>query len=279
VGDDQEIDEFIEQLISNVDDDELSENKEEVEDSMMEVLDEEDDEEEEETDQDEEEGAERQASEMLIESQTGDEAQSADSADDDEGDTENGVAEDEEILVQEATMEIEQRGAISSEDSVEDDRPKQKRAKKATSDHDADNSAAVKSRIAPEERPLPEPVVIPNAVYRFLLRQGRIGHVIIMVCIWIAEFIQTYVPPLASLLGMITSRVFPPVKARAYDDRASGSAQTVNARYAGFVSSGRTKQKKKQARLADQEALEKLRRVGSIREAKYRRVSDSFLKR
>jgi hypothetical protein len=59
--------------------------------------------------------------------------------------------------------------------------------------------------------------------------------------------------------------------------------QKVNEQYAAFVSSDGTsvrgKQRKKQVRKADEQAAEKLRRVGSIQDAKFRHVSVDFMKR
>jgi len=127
----------------------------------------------------------------------------------------------------------------------------------------------------------------PNAIYRFLLNQGRIGHILVLICVLIAEFITTYIPPLAHLLGFIFSFLLPSEEAedgRIYRRGAPrGSAQKVNAQYAAFVSSDGTsvrgKQRKQAVRKADEQAAEKLRRVGSIQDAKFRHVSVDFMKR
>ena len=127
----------------------------------------------------------------------------------------------------------------------------------------------------------------PNALYRFLLNQGRLGHILLMICVLITELVQTYIPPLAHLLGFIFSFLLPSDEAedlRRYRRGAPrGPTPKVNAQYAAFVSSDgstiRGKQRKQQIRKADQQAAEKLRRVGSIQDAKFRHVSVDFMKR
>lgn len=128
----------------------------------------------------------------------------------------------------------------------------------------------------------------PNALYRFLLNQGRVGHFVVMICVLIVEFITTYIPPLAHLLAFLFSFV------SSSSDKAQGGGsyrrgaprgpvEKVNAQYAAFVSSDGTsvrgKQRKKAARKVDEQAAEKLRRVGSVQEAKFRHVSNDFMKR
>ena len=127
----------------------------------------------------------------------------------------------------------------------------------------------------------------PNALYRFLLNQGRIGHIFVLICVLITELITTYIPPLARLLAFIFSFILP-------SDRVEGGSasfgrgprdplQKVNEQYAAFVtsdgSSVRGIQRKKHARKADEQAAEKLRRVGSIQDAKFRHVSVDFMHR
>lgn len=126
----------------------------------------------------------------------------------------------------------------------------------------------------------------PNALYRFLLNRGRIGHILVLICVLIVELIQTYIPPLAYLLGAIFSFLSPSDEIEggtSYRRGPRGPVQKVNAQYAAFVtsdgSSVRGKQRKKQARKADEQAAEKLRRVGSIQDAKFRHVSVDFMKR
>jgi hypothetical protein len=118
----------------------------------------------------------------------------------------------------------------------------------------------------------------PNAAIRFLLNQGRIGHIIAMICIWISEFTQAYLPPVATFSAWIVSLLFP-----ARNEGPYVPPKNVNEQYAGFVSadgtSGRAKKTKLATKKADLKAVEQLRRIGSIKEAKYRHVSVNFLKR
>ena len=126
----------------------------------------------------------------------------------------------------------------------------------------------------------------PNALYRFLLNQGRIGHIVVLICVLIAELIMTYIPPLARLLAFIFSFILPSDRMEgggSFRRGPRGPVQKVNEQYAAFVSSDgssvRGKQRKKQARKADEQAVEKLRRVGSIQDAKFRHVSQDFMHR
>ena len=124
----------------------------------------------------------------------------------------------------------------------------------------------------------------PNALYRFLLNQGRIGHIVIMFCVFVVEFVITYIPPLAHVMGFLFSFVLPNENDhQSYRRRAGGPPQKVNAQYTGFVSSDgssvRGKKRKEQVQQADKQALEKLRQVGSIQDAKFRHVSVDFMKR
>jgi hypothetical protein len=155
------------------------------------------------------------------------------------------------------------------------------------------------SQEAPEEKPFhdnPEvevdeaypahqslaPARPPNSLYRFLLNQGRIGHILIMFCVLVVEFVKMYIPPLAHFLGFIFSFVLPQEEDHS-SSRRKGPPQKVNAQYAAFVSSDgssiRGKKGKEQVRKADKQAIEKLRRVGSIQDSKFRHVSIDFMKR
>jgi hypothetical protein len=102
----------------------------------------------------------------------------------------------------------------------------------------------------------------------------------------ITELITTYIPPLARLLAFIFSFILSPERVEgsgSFRRGPRGPVQKVNEQYAAFVSSDGTsvrgKQRKKQVRKADEQAAEKLRRVGSIQDAKFRHVSVDFMKR
>jgi hypothetical protein len=146
-----------------------------------------------------------------------------------------------------------------------------------------------KSESKEEVTPLPERAVgptRPNPLYRFLLNQGRIGHIVVLICVLITELITTYIPPLSRLLAFIFSFILSSERVEgsgSFRRGPRGPVQKVNEQYAAFVSSDGTsvrgKQRKKQVRKADEQAAEKLRRVGSIEHAKFRHVSVDFMKR
>ena len=156
-----------------------------------------------------------------------------------------------------------------SEDAPQKDATSSESASESPDDFEADAAP-----VAAQRR--------PNAAYRFLLGQGRIGHFIVMLFVWIAEFVQAFIPPLANFLTWILTTIF---GADAAGQMMRGGPREperkVNDQYAAFADrrAMRGKQKKKAGKRADQEAAEALRQVGSVNEAKYRYVSDDFLKR
>lgn len=120
----------------------------------------------------------------------------------------------------------------------------------------------------------------PNALYRFLLRQGRIGHIIVVSLVLLAEWISMYLPPLAKLLSWLISFILPrPPERRSgmEGDLYMGSST------ASIIVGQRTGQSSKQKRAltlqADRVALQQLKRLGNVHEAKYRHVSLDFLRR
>ena len=139
----------------------------------------------------------------------------------------------------------------------------------------AESTSEASTEISAPPRP-------PNPIFRFLLNQGRLGHVIVMICVWISEYVQTYIPQLATFMIWIASTIFP-VSSSSRGGGLYVPLKKVNEQYAGFVSTDGTsvRGKKNQAatRKADQKALEQLRRIGSVKEAKYRHVSVNFMKR
>jgi hypothetical protein len=148
------------------------------------------------------------------------------------------------------------------------------------------NKDEAPNEVSPAHQSLaPQPPRRPNALYRFFLNQGRIGHILVMFCVFVVEFVINYIPPLAHILGFILTFLLPKEDDHllGYRRRAGGAPQKVNARYAAFVSSDgssvRGKKRKEQVQQADKQALEKLRRVGSIQDSKFRHVSIDFMKR
>ena len=103
-----------------------------------------------------------------------------------------------------------------------------------------------------------------------------------MILVWISEFIQVFIPPLAVFFAWIASVLGP----AALDGGRGGpyvAPKSVNEQYTGFVSndgtSVRGKKNKVATKKADQKAMEQLRRIGSVNEARYRHVSVNFMKR
>mmetsp|Transcript_24933 Transcript_24933/g.41332 ORF Transcript_24933/g.41332 Transcript_24933/m.41332 type:complete len:456 (+) Transcript_24933:168-1535(+) len=134
------------------------------------------------------------------------------------------------------------------------------------------------------------PTKRPNALYRFLLTNRRMGgHMIVMYLVWMAEFIQTYLPPLANIYTSLMTLLFGAAAAYGeYDDNHDSSSSTtttttqngyqVNDQYAAFVSSKRTGSNRKQvSKRADEEAADQLQRVG--RGARYKHLSITFMQR
>lgn len=116
----------------------------------------------------------------------------------------------------------------------------------------------------------------PNALYRFLLDFGMVGQVLALLLMFITEYLSAYVPFLPSLL----SRVLPQ---RQLNDRIRQERPPMSQLAASAVTSRRTgqtiKQRRKLTKQADQMALDQLKRVGNVQEAKYRYVTSDFLAR
>lgn len=124
----------------------------------------------------------------------------------------------------------------------------------------------------------------PNALYRFLLDKGRLGHMIVMFFVWMAEFIQTFLPPLANAFSLLATAIFGAESLRGTSrlQQDVDSTKHVNDQYVAFVDNRRAirgKHKTKANQKADQEAADQLRQVGSVVEARYRHLSQDFMKR
>lgn len=200
---------------------------------------------------------------------------------------------DAEDTVVEIAMSTEQT-AQAQTDKKEESAKLSKRKRRAASVADGSNADPEGDKASPDKETPSPPAVAPyrrpNALYRFFLGQGRIGHVIVMACIMVVEWIQTYVPTVVNFITWIFLQLglgggggsASMVDTRDHDETL-GMQSKVNAQYAAFVSTDgstvRGKQQKKQAKRADEKAVEQLRRVGSVKEAKYRHVSLDFMKR
>jgi hypothetical protein len=126
----------------------------------------------------------------------------------------------------------------------------------------------------------------PNAIYRFLLDKGRLGHMIVMFFVWMTEFVQTFLPPLANSISFVVTAIFGAESLRGTSglqhQQDGDSSKRVNDQYVAFVDNRRAirgKHKTKANQKADQEAADQLRQVGSVVEARYRHLSQDFMKR
>lgn len=119
----------------------------------------------------------------------------------------------------------------------------------------------------------------PNAVYRFLLRQGPIGHVIVMILVACTEWMLIYVPLLAQLFSWLSALLLPspPRSDLLYDDRRPSSQPFLVVGLSKRTGQS-SKQRRKLMQQADQVALEQLHKV-QVHTAKYRYVSDAFVQR
>jgi len=156
------------------------------------------------------------------------------------------------------------------------------------------SSAAAIRRPPPPPPPPPRP---PNAAYRFLLGQGRAGHVVVMVLVLCKEWFDLYVPAVSHLLAWSTTKLLFVATGGGrrddYEDERDLMLSSSRRSGAGSSSllSSRTgqssRQRKKQIRRDDQAALEQLKRLStastadaaSSLHAKYKYVSLDFLKR
>jgi hypothetical protein len=128
------------------------------------------------------------------------------------------------------------------------------------------------------------PIQAPNALYRFLLRQGPVGHVMVLVLVLVVEWVQKYVPQLADLVAFLWTSLAPaglqrslaPQQLGGYRGSAATSLQHL---YTGGRTPVTGRQRSKLRKQADKEAMIQLQRVGDIQDAKYKHVSADFMKR
>ncbi|KAG7353317.1 hypothetical protein IV203_009366 [Nitzschia inconspicua] len=123
------------------------------------------------------------------------------------------------------------------------------------------------------------PRIRPNRLYRFLLGYGYLGHVVIMDCILAVEWLQLYVPFVPHL---VTYVMFDLLKIQRSSSRVKGESAIL--RTSGFLGADGTsvragKKKKAQTKKEDQRALDQLKRLGDVNQARYMFLSQSFMKR
>jgi hypothetical protein len=117
----------------------------------------------------------------------------------------------------------------------------------------------------------------PNLMYRYLLGYGQVGHSLIMVSVFGIEWVYTYLPILASLLDVCKHQVLQGKYGLRREEKAIVSQTT------GFVDESGSavrggKKRKAQTRKDDQRALSQLQQIGDVSQARYRFVSDHFMR-
>jgi len=151
------------------------------------------------------------------------------------------------------------------------------------------NNSDMSHATSEKETQLPPPP--PHALYRFLLRRGRVGHIIVMTLIICFEWIRLYIPTLYNLLFecLLKLRIIADPEEVRWKQRKLAERQkrldiAANAESAGMVSDqrglGSKKARKAKAEREDALALAKLKQLGTdISVAKYRHLSNDFMKR
>ena len=127
-------------------------------------------------------------------------------------------------------------------------------------------------------RPVPVIRTRPNRLYQHLFTYGRVGHFLIMTCVLLQEWVDTYLPEVGNSFRRVVAESFPSLLGPRELSEAPISQTT------GFVGADGTavrgaKKRKSQLRKDDQKALFQLSRVGNVATAKYRFVSQVFMKR
>ena len=135
------------------------------------------------------------------------------------------------------------------------------------------------TKTTPEDVPSPVPRKLPpNFIFRRLLNYGFVGHLLIMEIILASEWLNLYVPQIQKLAHYIVYDLLKQEKKFGY-----GSGKPENYMTSGFVNIGEgsrlPKKSRKQKRKEDQRALDQLKSVGNVNEAKYRFISQNFMKR
>lgn len=118
----------------------------------------------------------------------------------------------------------------------------------------------------------------PNAFYRYLFTYGRLGHVVIMECVLLQEWVELYLPAARNCFNWAIAQILPSVFG-SKDRTDTAPSQTT-----GFVGADGSavrgaKKRSSQMRKEDQKALNQLKKVGDISQARYRFLSQNFMKR
>lgn len=124
------------------------------------------------------------------------------------------------------------------------------------------------------------PRIRPNPLFRFLLGKGVIGHTLVMEAVLTFAWVRVYLPDVYRLFNDVATTILPSLGNRDGEDDDGKSASLAT----GFVTSDGTtvragRRSKAQTKKADEKALNQLKRVGDVKQARYRFVSESFMKR
>ncbi len=118
----------------------------------------------------------------------------------------------------------------------------------------------------------------PNALYRYLFTYGRLGHIVIMECVLIHEWMETYLPIVNASYKWTVGQIFPSLVVPRELVDAPLSQTTGFVGVDGSAIRG-AKKKSSQMRKEDQKALIQMKKVGDISRARYRFLSESFMRR
>ena len=202
-----------------------------------------------------------------------------------------------------ATEEEEDEGdSTEDDDTEEDDESQEKESAETSAEESSEPVVAATPTKARRRRKIQQSadvkrqeeknraVVPPNALYRFWLSKGRIGHVIVAAMVITSEFVTCYLPFLASFVSWLlkATGIYDAEKAirvaearRAAAMRGHAVGPTKRGRF-GANKKAQTARKK----AADQVAVGKLRSLagdgvagGIGRDSRYCHLSSSFMKR
>ena len=120
--------------------------------------------------------------------------------------------------------------------------------------------------------------VPPNLIFRSLLDFGFVGHIMIMELILATEWLRLYTPMLLSFYYWIVHDILKIRKAS-----RSESGANLYKRTSGLINlsdaSRLGKKSRRQTKKEDQRALDNLRNIGDVNQAKYSFVTEAFMKR
>jgi len=125
----------------------------------------------------------------------------------------------------------------------------------------------------------------PNALYRFLLSKGAVGHVVATILVLIVELIERYCPQVSTLILYVLAKfgidLSDEAKLRLIEKQIKKNKNEggINPKYKGFVGSNVEKHENKEIKKRrDENAAEKLKDLNYL-SSKYKYLSEAFMKR